>query len=349
MSNFEKLIRSSSEKRVVVVGDIMLDRFIWGNVSRISPEAPVPVVSVEREEVYPGGAANVARNIVPFADGTHMVGRVGKDRDGFTLAQILEEGGINASGVLRSADCGTITKTRIVARKQQVVRFDREKILPIGSQEVEQVREFIGQHAANLDGLIISDYGKGFITQELADAIVPIARAAGLVVTVDPNPNNPLNWQSVTSVKPNRVEAFREAGIPETLWHSNSDPLQDEMLLRVGQVLLERWDTQMVQITLGEQGMILFERGGTPHHIPTVAREVFDVSGAGDTAIALFTLALTAGASAVEAAEISNYASGVVVGKHGTATLTPDELVKAIKESARINTISATSATRFVN
>ena len=349
MTTFESLIRSFSDKNVLVVGDIMLDRFIWGNVSRISPEAPVPVVSVEREEVYPGGAANVARNLVPFAQSVQMVGRVGHDRDGFTLREILEKGGIHASGVLRTKDCDTISKTRIVARKQQVVRFDREKVMPIGNHDVEQVRQFLMLHAEELDGLIISDYGKGFITQELADAIVPIARRAGLVVTVDPNPNNPLNWQSVTSVKPNRVEAFKEAGIPESLWHSNSDPLHDEMLLRVGQVLLERWDTQMVQITLGEQGMILFERGGKPHHIPTVAREVFDVSGAGDTAIALFTLALTAGASAVEAAEISNYASGVVVGKHGTATLTPDELLKAIKETAPANTLSASPATRFVN
>jgi D-beta-D-heptose 7-phosphate kinase/D-beta-D-heptose 1-phosphate adenosyltransferase len=314
-----------------VIGDVMLDRFIWGNVSRISPEAPVPVVSIESEAVYPGGAANVARNLVPFAGGVHMVGRVGEDSDGDVLADILENGGIDASGILRSADCATITKTRVVARKQQVVRVDREKIMPIASRQVEQVRQFVTSHAGELDGLIISDYGKGFVTQELADAVVPAARAAGVVVTVDPNPNNPLHWKGVTSVKPNRVEAFREAGVPEGLWTAAGDPLQDEMLLRVGQTLLERWDTEMVQITLGEQGMILFERGGRPHHIPTVAREVFDVSGAGDTAIALFTLALSAGASPVEAAEISNYASGVVVGKLGTATLTPEELMEAIR------------------
>jgi D-beta-D-heptose 7-phosphate kinase/D-beta-D-heptose 1-phosphate adenosyltransferase len=333
MSVFETLIRGFSEKKVLVIGDIMLDRFIWGNVSRISPEAPVPVVSVEKEAVYPGGAANVARNLVPFAGEVHMVGRVGNDRDGQTLTQILGDGGINASGVLRTQDCETITKTRIIARKQQVVRFDRERVMQIASEHVEQVRLFLQKGAHDLDGLIISDYGKGFITQELIDAVVPVARAAGLVIAVDPNPNNPLNWQGVTSVKPNRVEAFREAGIPEGLWSSHSDPLQDEMLLRVGQSLLERWDTEMVQITLGEQGMILFEREGKPHHIPTVAREVFDVSGAGDTAIALFTLSLAAGAAPVEAAEISNYASGVVVGKLGTATLTPDELLKAMKEN----------------
>ncbi len=334
MNRLEGIVGSFCEKRVLVIGDVMLDRFIWGNVSRISPEAPVPVVNVEKEAVYPGGAANVARNLVPFAGEVHMVGRVGQDRDGELLSHTLTDGGINASGMLRTIDCDTITKTRIIARKQQVVRFDREQIIPIANQQIQQAKQFVLEHAAELDGLIISDYGKGFITQELADAVIPIAHDAGLVVTVDPNPNNPLNWHGVTSVKPNRAEAFREVGIPDNLWSSSYDPLQDEVLLRVGQSLLERWGTQMVQITLGEQGMILFERDAKPHHIPTVAREVFDVSGAGDTAIALFTLALTSGASAVEAAEISNHASGIVVGKLGTATLTPEELLASMKPLA---------------
>ena len=316
----------------------MLDRFIWGNVFRISPEAPVPVVNVSKEEIYPGGAANVARNLVPFAGKVEMVGQVGNDRDGDVLVEILQKGGIEAGGMLRATDCDTITKTRIIAHKQQVVRIDREKITPLLSEHVDRVKQFVADHAEELDGLIISDYGKGFVTQELADAIVPVAKAAGIIVTVDPNPNNPLNWRGVTSVKPNRVEAFREMGIPETLWIPHDDPLQDEVLLRVGQDLLDRWDTQMVQITLGEQGMILFKRGESPHHIPTVAREVFDVSGAGDTAIALFTLSLAAGASPVEAAEISNYASGVVVGKLGTATLTPAELLESMNNNRATRT-----------
>src|SRR4030095_7876723 len=189
--------------------------------------APVPVVRVEREAGYPGGAANVARNLVPFAGEVHMVGRVGNDRDGQILTEILGDGRINANGVLRTADCETITKTRNIARKQQVVRFDRERVMPIASEHVEQVKQFLQRGAHELDGLIISDYGKGFITQELIDAVIPVARAAGLVIAVDPNPNNPLNWQGVTSVKPNRVEAFREAGVPEGLWTYHSDPLQD--------------------------------------------------------------------------------------------------------------------------
>jgi D-glycero-beta-D-manno-heptose-7-phosphate kinase len=334
MNSLNRLIRGFSEKRILVIGDVMLDRFIWGNVSRISPEAPVPVVNVEKEAVYPGGAANVARNLVPFAREVHMVGQVGKDQDGEILVGILAAGGIEATGVLSNNRTETITKTRIIARKQQVVRFDRERITRIGTEQVAQVKDLLSQRCRDLDGLIISDYGKGFITQELVDEVVPTARAAGLVVTVDPNPKNPLNWQGVTAVKPNRAEAFREVNIEEEQWLPHSDPSEDEVLLRVGDDLLTRWGTQIVQITLGEQGMLLFERGRKPHHIPTVAREVFDVSGAGDTAIALFTLALTAGASAVEAAEISNYASGVVVGKLGTATLSPTELLEAMNNRA---------------
>lgn len=332
MSVLERRIRNFVAKRILVIGDVMLDRFIWGNVSRISPEAPVPVVTVDREEVYSGGAANVARNLVPFAKEVHMAGQVGRDQDGEILLGILEAGRIDVGGVLINQRCETITKTRVIARKQQVVRFDRERITRIANDQITQVKRFVLGRCPELDGLIFSDYGKGFITQELVDAVVPIAQSAGLVVTVDPSPKNPLKWHGVTAIKPNRAEAFREIGMEDHQGQPPSDPLNDDLLLRAGAGLLEHWGTQIVQITLGEQGMILFERGGRPHHIPTVAREVFDVSGAGDTAIALFTLALTSGASPVEAAEISNYASGVVVGKLGTATLTPGELIDSIDE-----------------
>ena len=329
MSRYEALVRDCSGKRVLVVGDVMLDRFIWGSVSRISPEAPVPVVNVDREAVYPGGAANVARNLVPFAQRVHIAGQAGTDAEGDILAKALADGGIDAGGLLRDSQYATITKTRIIAHQQQVVRFDRESIQPIPADPVVRVREFLSENAGALDGVILEDYGKGCITQELADAIIPVAQTAGLVITVDPNPNNRLDWKGVTAVKPNRWEAYREAGIP--LPRRSVDPLNDETLIEVGRILLDRWGTEIVQITLGERGMMLFERGGAPHHIPTVARDVFDVSGAGDTAIALFTLALTAGATPVEAAEISNYASGIVVGKLGTATVTPEELLESMR------------------
>src|SRR5262245_1291886 len=184
MSSFEDLIKSFPDKRVLVIGDIMLDRFIWGNVSRISPEAPVPIVNVEKEAVYPGGAANVARNLVPFAGEVYIAGRAGKDRDGHILAEILQEGGINTAGVLRTLHSETITKTRIIARKQQVVRFDHEKIMPIATEEIDQVQQFMTDRAHELDAVVISDYGKGFISQELMEAVVPIAYEDNVIITV---------------------------------------------------------------------------------------------------------------------------------------------------------------------
>ncbi|MEZ5329494.1 MAG: PfkB family carbohydrate kinase [Verrucomicrobiales bacterium] len=341
------LFQRMSEKRILVLGDVMLDQFIWGNVHRISPEAPVPVVNVERESTYPGGAANVARNLVPFASGVRMAGLVGDDADGSALVRILEEGGIDAKGMLRAQEFTTITKTRIIAGHQQVVRIDRERITPVKEDQIARIAGYLENHTEELDGLIIEDYGKGFVTQGLADAVIPIAHAAGLVIAVDPNPNNPLEWRGVTVVKPNRIEAFRECGVAEYCWDAKCDPIHDRVLRDVGRQLLEKWETEMVQITLGEQGMILFKRDEEPHHIPTKAKDVFDVSGAGDTAIALFTLALTAGATPEHAAEISNYASGVVVGKLGTATLTPDELMEAMSREARVGRWESAKVGRY--
>ncbi len=312
----------------------MLDRFLWGGVSRISPEAPVPVVRVRKESIYPGGAANVARNLVPFADGVQMVGVIGMDDNGATLLKTLEDGGIKTDGMLRDENYSTITKTRVIARQQQVVRFDHEKRAHITPAQIAEVTKFVESRADGLDGMIIEDYGKGFVVQDLVDAVVPVAREAGLIITVDPSAGNRLDWQGVTAVKPNRFEAFREIGLSEEAEGESSgqDPARDPVLREVGETLLKNWGTETVQITLGEQGMMLFERGKAPHHIPTKAVDVFDVSGAGDTAIALFTLALTAGATPVEAAEISNHASGVVVGKLGTATLSLEELLESMRE-----------------
>lgn len=330
LQRYKELIGSFRGKNVLVIGDIMLDRFIWGSVSRISPEAPVPVVRVREESIYPGGAANVARNLTPFAGRVHMVGMLGGDDDGTVLMKALHNEGIQTGGIVRSKDFETITKTRVIARQQQVVRFDRERLIPISEEQVAEVCRFVSSELDSLDAVIIEDYGKGFVTQALVDAVIALAQKGGLVSTADPNAANRLNWRGVTAVKPNRLEAFSEAGVPE---HEilDDDPGRDEVLLEVGRKLLERWGTEIVQLTLGEHGMMLFERGRPPHHIPTRAQDVFDVSGAGDTAIALFTLALAAGASPVEAAEISNYASGVVVGKLGTATLSVAELLEAIE------------------
>ncbi|MEM7145312.1 MAG: PfkB family carbohydrate kinase [Verrucomicrobiota bacterium] len=325
----KELVAGFRGKRLLVFGDVMLDRFIWGNVSRISPEAPVPVVQVGKESIYPGGAANVARNLVPFAGEVSISGLVGDDENGGVLSGVLEEGKIRTDGVIRSPGYATITKTRIIARQQQVVRIDHESPAELTEGQVEELAEFLSKRAGDLDGVILEDYGKGFLTQGTVDRLVPIAREAGLVITVDPSSGNFLEWEGVTAIKPNRLEAFQITGVPES--PPTDDPMTDEALLEVGGELLDRWGTDMLKITLGEQGMMLFERDQPPFHIDTRAQAVFDVSGAGDTAIAIFTLALCAGASAQEAAELSNHASGVVVGKLGTATLTPEELLESVE------------------
>jgi rfaE bifunctional protein kinase chain/domain len=316
-----------AQGRILVVGDVMLDHFIWGHVRRISPEAPVPIVEVTREEFYPGGAANVARNISPFSPHTHLMGRVGKDMAADKLRELLIEDKVDPAPLLVHETLPTISKARVSARQQQIVRVDREKLLPLTDAELIEVEQRLRDLAPNLDAIILEDYGKGFMTEQLMQLVAKIAAEHKLIVTVDPSPRNPLPWAGVSLVKPNRLEAFAAAGLEDHLL--SEAPLENKEILEVGRVLLAKWNVASVLVTLGEQGMMLFERGQPPHHIPTRAREVFDVSGAGDTAIALLTLALASGHSLREAAEISNHASGIVVGKLGTATLTPDELLAA--------------------
>jgi D-beta-D-heptose 7-phosphate kinase/D-beta-D-heptose 1-phosphate adenosyltransferase len=220
-------------------------------------------------------------------------------------------------------------KTRIIARQQQVVRVDREKIITPTAEQIESVVDAIKATLSEIDAIIFEDYGKGFLAPELVSRIVSVAREHGKIIAADPNPRHNISWQGLSVVKPNRSEAFHAAGIP---WTDPTDSVaDDEALRKVGTTLMERWDTQLLLITLGEQGMMLFQRGKAPHHVPTKARQVFDVSGAGDTAIALFTLALSAGATPLEAADIANHGSAVVVGKLGTATVSREELLQNFK------------------
>ena len=314
-------------RRVMVVGDVMLDRFIRGNVTRISPEAPVPVVQVTREDAYPGGAANVARNLAPFAGRVHVLGVTGTGPLTDQLLGLLSQDGIDTSGLLASEEHETIVKTRVVARGQQVVRIDREIIKPPSPALVARALAWLDEKLPEVDAIIIEDYAKGFLTQELVDAITQRAAACGLPVTVDPNPGNPLSWHGATTIKPNRKEAFEAAGLPDP--GDVPLPVLLQTLPGLAVKLWEKWDARQLLITLGEHGMALLQKDQPLHHTPTRAREVFDVSGAGDTAIALYTLALAAGCPATQAAEISNLASGVVVAKAGTATLTPAELLAA--------------------
>jgi D-glycero-beta-D-manno-heptose-7-phosphate kinase len=310
-------------QRILVVGDLMLDEFLWGQVSRISPEAPVPVVEVTSESYYPGGAANVARNVREFTAGTALMGVAGADSNGDRLLSLLAEGGIDTGAVQRDAGQSTTVKTRVIARHQQVVRVDRERRIPLSPAGTELAIGQLRRRMAEVDGIVVADYGKGFLTQALADAMCAMAGEHGKVLTVDPHPHTSLVWRGATAIKPNRAEAYLAAGLAP----SGPDmAAMDGAVMEAGRRLLGIWQTRSLLITLGEQGMVLFESGGAPYHIPTRAKEVFDVSGAGDTAIAVLTLALCAGATPAEAAELANCASGIAVGKLGTATVTMAEL-----------------------
>jgi rfaE bifunctional protein kinase chain/domain len=331
-ARLEQILQNASGKRFLVIGDLMLDEFVWGKVGRISPEAPVPVVEVTGESFYPGGAANVARNLREFVKSVGVIGLIGKDRSGEQLRELLAAQKIDMSASIEDAAFSTIVKTRIIARHQQVVRVDREKIAAPSKKQIDNVVAAVRQKVSEIDAIIFEDYGKGFLTGELVSQIAKDATVANKIVAADPNPRQTIEWRGMTAVKPNRSEAFLAAGIPYS--EPSDSPEKDVDLVRAGQTLLKKWQTKYLLITLGEHGMMLFQNNEAPHHIPTKARQVFDVSGAGDTAIALFTLALCGEATPVEAAEIANHGSAVVVGKLGTATVTRDELVASFREDS---------------
>ncbi len=325
----KEILGRAKTKRILVIGDLMLDEFVWGKVGRISPEAPVPVVEVTGESFYPGGAANVARNLREFIAHVAVVGMFGSDRGGRQLRDLMVEQKIDTKSAVEDSAFPTIVKTRIIARNQQIVRVDREQLRSPSPAQVTHIARGVRRRLAKTDAIIFEDYGKGFLSADLVGKICDDALAAGKIVTGDPNPHHPIDWNNVTAVKPNRNEAFLAAGLA---WTDPADaPGKDKQLLQAGEILLKKWRTKLLLITLGEHGMMLFERGKKPHHIPTKARQVFDVSGAGDTAIALFTLALCCEASPVEAADIANHASAVVVAKLGTATVTPEELTESFE------------------
>jgi len=323
------ILDRAASKRILVIGDLMLDEFVWGKVGRISPEAPVPVVEVTGESFFPGGAANVARNLRELVDRVSVIGLTGKDRSGQQLRELLAERKIDISDSLEDEKFPTIVKTRIIARHQQVVRVDREKVASPSAKQVAKVVAAVGKRLGEIDAIIFEDYGKGFLTRELVSQIARQARAAKKIVTADPNPHNLIDWSGMTAVKPNRAEAFLAAGIASRDF--DVSPKKDVDLIHAGKELLQKWGVQYLLVTLGEHGMMFFEKGKRPHHIPTKARDVFDVSGAGDTAIAMFTLALVCNATPLEAAQIANHASAVVVGKLGTATVTRDELISSFE------------------
>jgi D-glycero-beta-D-manno-heptose-7-phosphate kinase len=325
----QELTAGCARARVLVVGDVMLDQYIWGHVGRISPEAPVPVVEFDRESFMPGGAANVARNVHTLGARTELLGHVGRDESARKLRALLGEQDIACAGLLASAARTTSVKTRIIAHQQQIVRVDRETRGPVDERDTGRLLAAIGQQLPGTDAVIVCDYGKGVVTQPLLDGLRHLCRARGVWLSLDPKPVHELSLAGLSLLTPNRKEAFELAGVSDGT--RTADPLKDPNLQRVAETLLMELSPALLLITLGDQGMLLCQRGHKPFHIPTVAREVFDVSGAGDTVIASFTLAVAAGASPVEAAIFSNHAAGVVVGKVGTATVTPAELAESFR------------------
>ncbi len=334
VKRIDQLLTVAARTTVLVVGDVMLDQFIWGRVSRISPEAPVPVVEFERENFMPGGAANVARNLTALGGASEMFSVTGRDPAANQLRQLLRENLVGCHGLLTQASRMTTKKTRLIAHQQQVARLDRERCADLDAKIQQRLMRALTTQLAEADAIIVGDYGKGVVTQPLLDEIKALCHARGIWLSVDPKPVHHLNLNGLSLITPNRKEAFELAGLTDGA-RRDGDPLEDPGLLLVVEKLLTELQPALLLITLGDQGMLLCQRGRPPFHIPTVAQEVFDVSGAGDTVIASFTLAIAAGASPIEAAIFSNHAAGVVVGKVGTATVTPAELLASFEREKR--------------
>lgn len=325
----KQLLQAADAPRILVIGDLMLDQFVWGTVRRISPEAPVPVVEFERESYMPGGAANVARNLTALGAPAELFGVVGQDDSAKQLKRLLGEQSVQCDGVVADTSRPTSVKTRIIAHQQQMVRVDREKTGAIGPKALRRLLAVLEERIQGAGAVIIGDYGKGVVSQPLLDRARALCRERGIWLSLDPKPVNKVDLAGLSLITPNRKEAFELAGIHDTTRHP--DPLKDANLMQAVETLLSRLHPALLLVTLGDLGMLLCRDGEKPFHIPTVAQEVFDVSGAGDTVIATFTMAIAAGASPSEAAIISNHAAGVVVGKIGTATLTRDELIASFK------------------
>ncbi len=325
----QAILAKFPRQRILVVGDLMLDRYIYGTVSRISPEAPVPVVQVARETQMPGGASNVAWNVRSLGARAAVAGLLGRDHAGHELRSLLERGGVGLAGTLESHHLKSIVKMRVVAERQQVVRVDFNDRPTITPAMRQAFCRRVAAEVRQADGVILEDYGKGLLEQDVVDAVFHQARKKSIPVGLDPKDDHELRVAGISVATPNRKEAFAIAGLRDP--GAGLDPLRDGVLLEVGRRLLDKWAPQFLMITLGAQGMLLMAPGEPPRHIPTRAREVFDVSGAGDTVIATCVTALAAGANSVEASELANYAAGVVVGKLGTATCAPDELIRHIR------------------
>lgn len=317
----KSLLKKISKLHVLVIGDVMLDHYIWGDAARISPEAPVPVVDVERDTFSAGGAANVALNLTSLGATATIAGFFGKDDAGKRLAGILTQKGI--ATIPTPGRGATILKTRVIVRRQQLCRLDRESPQHGYHIDPDRVEMTFDKAVRKADAIIISDYAKGLITNELLAKISAMARAYGKILAIDPKPRRRLKFYEPDLLTPNRMEAAQLAGL-------ELEPNQPFPVAEACARIHELYRPKHLVITLSEDGMLLSHNGRAGRIIPTAAREVFDVSGAGDTSIAALTLGLTAGAVLEEAAQFANAAAGVVVAKIGTATVTPAEILEHV-------------------
>jgi D-beta-D-heptose 7-phosphate kinase/D-beta-D-heptose 1-phosphate adenosyltransferase len=323
-------------KHVVIIGDVILDEYIWGDVKRISPEAPVPVLEMTSETARFGGAANVAHNVASLSGYADLIGVIGDDSNGTTLVEILQEAGVNTDGICTDSSRPTSTKTRVIARAsstsvsnhQQLVRIDRESKLPVDASLQDELLKTVVNRIPQADALIIEDYEKGVMSVELIENILVEARQYDKPIVVDPKVENFWNYKGVTSITPNHKEAGAAL---------NREITDEHTLIEVGEEILDRLNLEGLLITRGEQGMSLFRRTGdngrtqVEHICPAHPRDVFDDTGAGDTVVAVFTLALAAHADMFDAARLSNLAGGIVVGEVGCAAATRESLSQAIR------------------
>ncbi len=321
-----ELVSGFDGKKILVVGDLMLDRYVHGSVDRISPEAPVPVVRVKGEDNMPGGSANVARNIRSLGADAVVAGVTGADEAADVLVGVLEQERISTDGISRMPDVRTTVKTRILADRQQVARVDWEDDCDFSDAALDDLYAKVAKLAKGVDGIVIEDYGKGVVRQALVDSVLDSAGA--VPVGFDPKENHDLRIPKLTVATPNYKEACWAAGVGVA--PLVGDLATNDALGSISETLFAKWHPELLIVTLGQLGMYVASRGNEPEIIAAKAQEVFDVSGAGDTVIAVVLLSLAAGASHVEAAMLANHAAGVVVGKIGTATCSTDELLESL-------------------
>lgn len=323
LDSLKHLVARFSGRRVLVLGDLMLDHYLWGHVERISPEAPVPVVEVERESWSLGGAANVAANLSALGAEPVLVGVVGDDDAAKRLFETFAGRGVSTTAIVRDPGRPTTLKTRIIAHAQQVVRADRESREAISGAALTALSDTVEREISRCEGLIVSDYGKGVVTAGTLVHAIGLARARRLHVSVDPKESHIDSYRGVSILTPNQNEAG---------WVMGRRIVDEASLLEVGWGLQKRLDAEAALITRGSAGMSLFEKGGRYTHLPTVAREVYDVTGAGDTVVSVVALALAAGAEFPAACYLANHAAGIVIREVGTATCSPHQLLESLAE-----------------